>query len=258
MNLFQFEMKAVEDIIPWGSDDKPSLSLFALTDGFFRMPVGEQVLFRYSAGIQAHWGMPERDADYYIAAFARDILGAVAAGLTPLSSRIERLALDNEMLSALETAAQNEEFDDDDISYAATRWLGERSPWTSYLSENPHFVFLRLKDNVHIRWNNHDKIIDGIPVWSAEHGELIMPVDEFSAECDSFRDRLLHAMVERIDAIECGRAVPQIPVDIESLRQQHKNWQTEFASYAVYKPDFVWEEVEKAIEVIAKRVGILF
>ncbi len=47
MKLFQFEFKAVEEIVPWGSGEERSLSLFALTDGFFRMPVGEQVLFRY-------------------------------------------------------------------------------------------------------------------------------------------------------------------------------------------------------------------
>ncbi len=258
MKLFQFEFKSVEEIVPWGSGEERSLSLFALTDGFFRMPVGEQVLFRYRDEILAHLGIAESDADYFIAAFARDILGALDAGLAPLSPRMEELALNRQKLAVLEKAGKNEEFEDEDTTYTAWRWLGERSPWTSYLSEQPNFSFIRLKDNVHIRWDNRDKTIDGITVWSADYGELIMPAGEFSAECNSFKDRLLDAMGNRIEAIENGSAVPQIPVDIDSLRQQLVNWQTEFESYSSYKPDFAWDEVEQAIAIIAAKVGIPF
>jgi hypothetical protein len=47
------------------------------------MPVGEDFLFRYTPEVLAHWGIdPEsRDADYQVAAFARDVLGSVAAGM---------------------------------------------------------------------------------------------------------------------------------------------------------------------------------
>ena len=42
IDLFEFELKKIEDIEPWGAPEKPSLSWFALTDGTFRVEVGER------------------------------------------------------------------------------------------------------------------------------------------------------------------------------------------------------------------------
>src|SRR4051794_23522280 len=102
MSLFEFELARVEDIVPWDTPDGPSLSWFALTDGLFRMPVGDQVLFEYSDEIMAHWGTTERNANYQIAAFAREMLGSVAAAAARLPERIERLAADWHRLTKLQ------------------------------------------------------------------------------------------------------------------------------------------------------------
>ena len=56
---------------------------------------------------------------------------------------------------------------DDDLSYTAWRWLGARSPWLSYFVAYPQVYFLRVGDDVHIRWDNRALRIDGIQPWSA-------------------------------------------------------------------------------------------
>lgn len=56
MAIFEFELASVADISPWGKPSEQSLSWFTLTDGRFRMIVGDQVLFRYADEILSHWG----------------------------------------------------------------------------------------------------------------------------------------------------------------------------------------------------------
>ncbi len=193
MAIFEFELGRVEDILPWGEAGEQSLSWFALTDGRFHMVVGEQVLFRYTDEILSHWGKSERDADYQVAAFAEDVLGSVAAAVAPLSPRIERLASDWQRLMELKKP-----FDDvraeDDLWYEAWRWLGERSPWTSYLKACPTFQFVRVGAELRIHWDNREQMIDGLPVWTARQGVYVMSAEAFLDESSDFARRLLSAM----------------------------------------------------------------
>lgn len=258
MALFEFDLARVEDILPWGEPGEQSLSWFALTDGRFRMVVGEQVLFRYTDEILSHWGKSERDADYQVAAFARDVLGSVAAAVAPLTPRIARLASDWQLVTELKKP-----FDDvravDDLWYEAWRWLGERSPWTSYLVACPTFQFVRVGDEIRIHWDNRNLSIDGIPVWTAKQGVQVMSVEAFLEESSDFSRRLLSAMHDRIAGIESGTMKPQIEVSTSSLRQQHETWRAEFASYfGEYQPDIPWQETEKALLAIAEKKGLSF
>lgn len=255
MALFEFDLARVETILPWGEPRNQSLSWFALTGGRFRMVVGEHTLFRYTDEILSHWGVSERDADYQVAAIARDVLGSVAAAVAPLPPRIERLASDWPLLTQL-----SKPFDEiqpvDDLWYEAWRWLGERSPSTSYLSARPKFQFVRVGTELRIHWDNREQMIDGIPVWTARHGVHVISADAFLDESREFVGRLLSAMHERIAGMEAGTLKPQVEVSINSLRKQHQTWSAEFASYfGDYQPDVSWQEAEKAIMAIAKKRG---
>jgi hypothetical protein len=261
MALFEFELASVEDIVPWASSDGPSLSWFALTDGRFRMPVGDQVLFEYSDEIMAHWGTSVRTADYQIAAFVREILGSVAAGAARLPKRIERLASNWNHLCELrrEADAFDERDKASDIAYAAWRWLGERSPWASYLVANPNFQFVRIKEELRIHWDNRDRVVDEVPVWTAQVGVHAMPVESFVEECRAFATRLLSEMESRIGAIEAGAVKAQTILKAQSLREQQETWRAEFASYfSEYRPDIAWEEAERALEFLAEKKGLPF
>jgi hypothetical protein len=261
MALFEFELARVEDIVPWDTSAGPSLSWFALTDGQFRMPVGDQVLFEYSDEIRAHWGTTARNADYQIAAFAREMLGSVAAVATRLPERIERLAAHWDRLCKLQRESELADDGDDaeDLAYAAWRWLGERTPWSGYLVANPNFQFVRVGNDVRIHWDNRDLAVDGHPVWTAQHGEHAMRVESFVQECRDFVQRLLIAMDDRIAAIEAGAVRAQAVLEPGLLRVQQETWRTEFETYSrEYEPDIAWQKAERALEMIAKRKGLPF
>jgi hypothetical protein len=258
MALFEFDLANVEDILPWGKPGEQSLSWYALTFGQFRMIVGDQVLFRYTDEISSHWGCSERHADYQVAAFVRSILGCVAAAVAPLPPRIERLASNWQLLMELEKP-----IDDmravDDLWYDAWRWLGERSPSTSYLVACPRFQFVRVGDELRIHWDNREQEIDGLPVWTARQGVRIVSVEAFQEECREFVRRLLSNMHERIAGIEAGSMKPQVEVSTSSLKEQHETWRAEFATYfADYQPDVQWEEAENALQAIAEKKGLRF
>lgn len=256
MALFEFELARVEDMIPWETADGPSWSWFAWTDGRFRMPVGDQVLFEYTDEIMAHWGNLVRHADYQIAAFAREMLGSVTAGAACLPERVERLAADWNRLTELRRGAILEEAgeDADEIAYTAWRWLGERSPWASYLVANPSFHFVRVGDEVRIHWDNRHLLIDGRSVWTAQVGVHVMLVEAFVNECRDFSSRLLREMDGRIGAVEKGAVRAQAVLNPESLRAQHEEWRAEFDSYfGEYHPDIAWPEAELALQIIAEK-----
>ncbi|NUP10191.1 MAG: hypothetical protein HOW73_29425 [Polyangiaceae bacterium] len=269
MPLFEFELARIEDIEPWGNR---SLSWFELTDGRFRMPVGDQVLFEYSEVITRHWearlcahthqsAVFERAADYQIAAFVRDMLGSAAAGAARLPERVERLAADWERLTDLRNEADpNDESDEaTDRADAAWRWLGERSPWTSYLVASPRFHFVRVGEEVRIHWDNREQRVDELPVWTAQAGVFAMPVERFLYECRDFAERLLLEMERRIAMVESGAALAQADMDPESLRWQQETWRTEFDSYfAGYQPEIPWDEAQRALELIAAKRGVPF
>jgi hypothetical protein len=262
MALFEFELSPVERIAPWEKPPAQHLSWFALTDGAFHMPVGSDVLFRYSPAILAHWHVDEasRDATYQVAAFARDALGSAAAGAAPLPRFFEDIICDAALLrrlrrlsmEVLQASRQHKERD-----YVAWRWWGERAPWMGYLVAHPRFAFLRVGDDVHVAWDNSDAVVDGVSVWTAGFGEFVLSVKDFLGECRSFSNRLLARMEERIASIAAGEARPIVAVDVKALREQHGTWTRELGEYGnTYTPDIDWSRAEAALREIACEGGI--
>ena len=259
MPLFEFNLHPVNEITPSGGGNDKSLSWFALTDGFFSMPVGDQILFQYSHEMVSHWNLKKGYADYQIAAFAWDLLECFAAAAMPLPSFVENLVSNQELLTQLRADDNNteDEEQDSDVWYDAWRWLQERSPSISFLKAAPQLHFLRVGDTIRIIWDTRDRIVDGIPVWSAKSGQCSMSYSDFYQECLSFKDRLLKEMDQRIQEITSGAALPQISVDTKSLQQQQERWEIEFESYFEnHEPDVSWHDTELALRAIARTKGI--
>jgi Family of unknown function (DUF5984) len=262
MSLFEFELRPVEQIEPWGTPPAQSLSWFALTEGTFCIPVGTDVLFRYTPEMLAHWGEDpaSRNATYQVAAFVRDSVGSLAAGMAPMPELFEQIAGNRDLRRRLlrltsEIAAQSDEHQE--RAYQAWRWLGERSPWMGYLAACPRFAFLRVGDDVHVAWDNSETTIDGIKVWTADYGVFALPVDAFVAECRSFADRLLATMEDRLTAIASGEARPRVAVGVGALLEQHRAWARELEGYfGDYTPDIEWRYAESALRAIAAEGGV--
>ena len=276
-HLFQFELAPVERIQPWsGQDGSLSLSLYALTDGHFRISVGEEVLLRYTPEIISHWRLDHQDADYQVACFARDVLDAVSAIISPIPALFENIVRDevlfrqlqesptkqpyekvpSSVISELDAGKANRDFKED--HYDAFRWLDERSIWLNYFTACPNLWFVRVGEEVWVQWDNTNRKFEGIEVWAARRGTYALSVGAFLAECHSFSERLLSAMESRIASIENGSVRAQIPLDSASLRMELLEFKKEFINSlsAKYEPDIDWEEAEEAMRNIALSRGI--
>ena len=55
MALFEFELKPLGEITPWGEKDDLYLTWFGLTDSNYYMDVGKERLFEYSNELLRHW-----------------------------------------------------------------------------------------------------------------------------------------------------------------------------------------------------------
>ena len=259
MALFEFELRDLGEIAPWETSKGPSLSWFALTDGHFRMPVGNEVLFEYTEAVQSHLKLEDPRVDYQIASIARDMLECLMPAIMKMPPRVERLASDWNKLRQLQKATEALDENDEswDLTYNAWRWLGERSPWTSYFVSNPRFTFVRVRDEVRIHWDNRGLEIDGITAWTAQTGVHVLPVTAFIDECRSFSNRLLIQMAQRVDLLESGSAKAQVPVNIESLREQHDSWKAELETYFKERDtDLSWQETEHALCAAAEKTAL--
>lgn len=258
MALFELDLARVQDIIPLAGADGPSLSWFALTDGSLRMRVGEQALFEHTDEILAHWQNAVRPAEYQVAALVREMLSCVPAGTARLPRRIERLASSWDRLMALQQQfpASEEAMGEGALSYDAWNWLGERAPWASYRVDNPGLHFVRIGDELRIHWDNRERWLDGIPVFTADCGVYALPVAEFSAECRALAQGLLSTMAERISALASGTNRARVPVDVAALQRQHETWRAELeACFHDYEPGVPWDEAERALTLVAARAG---
>jgi hypothetical protein len=64
--LFEFILRPLNKVAPWGNAPDLSLSWFGLTDGDYRINVGSEHLFAYSEGIKRHFSTkdPNFRGDY--------------------------------------------------------------------------------------------------------------------------------------------------------------------------------------------------
>jgi hypothetical protein len=252
--VFRFELDPVETIAPWST----GLSWFALSLGEFWIDVGDDQLFRYSPELMRLWGGSKARAGYQVAAFARDILSSAAPALAPLPPELARYAADVHAVAELQarTARARDQAATDEMAdryYAAWRWLGERSPCTSYLTQCPRFWFVRLGDDLQIGYDNRGCVADGVPVWTAQLGSHTVPIDEFSAATRGLATGLLAAMSARIDAIRDGRVAPQAAVSADALREQHATWSAELAgSFQPRAPDVAWDATLAAFAALGE------
>ncbi len=252
-HLFQFEFAPVENIKPWGDNDggRLSLSLYALTDGHFRISVGSEALLRYTPEIISHWGLHNEDAEYQVACFARDVLASVPAVISPIPTFFESIVRNETLFRQLRAVKTSD--DCKEVHYNAFRWLGERSLWLNYLTGCPDIWFVRVGNEVWIQWDNIDRKLESIDVWTARCGTYRISAQAFLAECQSFSERVLAGMESRIVSVEQGFVRAQIPLDTVALRNQLSEFKNEFEKYltAEYQPDVDWQKSEKALENIA-------
>lgn len=244
MPLFEFILKPLKDIHPWGSPDDPKLHWFGLTDGWYSMPVGSQRLFEYTPAILDHWrpnwpdvGRPVPWPDYQVVRLYEDIFDIAPAVMRPLPDELWEVIRDigsiNEWdklcskawLAIPDEGAEREkrwkEFE------LATSWWSKHFLWSGHLSTGPSIWFARHQNQVSIFWDNSECRIDNFKSWTADRGELVMAVRDFKYELRSFHDRLMAQMAERIAVLQKDNPLSGVRIDMEALlleQSQRRRW----------------------------------
>lgn len=193
--IFNFILRPLEDIEPWGDPPDYSLSWFGLTDGHYWLRLGGHNLYEYSPEVCRHWRMGDRGlpfVDYQVARLHEDLLKALPYVLDPVPADIAACA------DRLEDALEAGKINNSDEDYWAVRWLGCRALCGAHLPAGIEVCFVRTGDSIRVLWNASNLYIDGIPAWTAGRGDFSLTVDDFLWEVHDFHDRLMSQMATRV------------------------------------------------------------
>jgi hypothetical protein len=234
--LFQFQLRPIDDVVPWGSEGDYSLSWFGLTDGWYWLKCGEEELFRYSDVLLAKWkheGLQPTDlpyVDYQIVRLWEDVLEMLPEALAPVP--MELLRKMSPSIEALQWREQIAEFvfsDEREVSKPtevhfdlATGWLQDRKLDVLYLNGGPKIWLWTDGTTMFIHWNNSNLTLAGLNKWASIKGTYSMPLETFIEEVRSFDRRLIEAMEKRVQAIRDLWNRPSIQIDKIALLAEQK------------------------------------
>lgn len=266
MALFEFKLKELSEVFPWGVGENMHLHWFGLTDGIYYMNVGEEQLFRSSDEFLKHWrkkhqNIIENDVyvDYQVVRLYEDILEKLVDILQPVPLSLNQVVKTQKMQKDWEALLWNiyestEDKEIEDLYEIATGWWNYyRSISTMHLHQGPNIWMWTHADTVHIRWINESCSIDGIQPWSTVQGEFILTVEEFKTEVESFHERLMEQMSHRIQLIKNNNPIPHIKIDIQSLENEHEERQQTLIKALEATPNIKsWDRVIEAIEKLKK------
>lgn len=256
--LFEFELRPIEAIPPWGTPSNLSLSWFGLTDGFYRLKMGDQYLLNYTNEIIGHWKhqYPELNflpkptwVDYQVVRLWEDILDMLPYILEPLPNELIAILEKNDSdtekwKDKLASCLKNE-----DAFWNATAWIDQRHLDSAYLSHGAYIRMWMANDEVCIKWDNKACVVEGIPVWSAQQGICRMPAAIFLQEVHSFHERLMNAMEERIATILENKGINSVYIDLKHLSEEQED-RKQWLGNALAKPRS-GQELEAALKILS-------
>lgn len=276
--LFNFRLRPMGEIDPWGpipSPDartpdwsrRPNLSWFGLTDGWYWLDAGGTELFRYGQAHLEHWarkhagerwlerteGLPY--VDYQVSRLWEDVLDMLPDVLEPVPQplvpalRIDGwwTAWEREAAAALAMALPKREAGD--LLYCASRWLGKRFLASGYLVSGPDIVIWSDGQDVHIQWDNRDRLIEGHPAWDALLGQHTMPVEAYIEEVRSFDARFIRRMRDRVAMAQAEWARPDVALDphLASEHRDRSQWLSRRLKRGAQREPIDWDAVLAAI-----------
>jgi len=234
MALFEFKLKPLQEVMPWGEEPELNLHWFGLTDGIYYMNVGEEQLFRSSKEILLHWKKeyPDLDinlayVDYQVVRLYEDLLEILADVMQAIPAELQHFVKSKQSYECWEkelwdifNSTEDEEIED--LYYLATEWWNRcRSLSTMHLNNGPNIWLWRAESTIYIRWNNESMKIDGIQPWTAVRGEFVLSLEEFEEEVRDFHHRLMAEMVQRIEQLKSNNPIPHVKIDLASLEKEH-------------------------------------
>jgi hypothetical protein len=223
--LFQFELRALDQIQPWGAPEDPNLHWFGLTEGHYWIQAGEHKLFEYSSAAQA-WSQVPRFCEYQVVRLYEDVIALAPYALEPVPQVLQRyISLDEsrpwnyywtKWCQALDSSGTSEKRMN--MLEDAGPWMARRTLDSAHLTPSTNIVLWSDQDTVHIQWDNREKALQHLQAWSAQFGSWRVGRGEFMAEVRSFHNRLVEQMAERVSQVTAGALGRNVRIDLEGLR----------------------------------------
>jgi len=262
--LFNFKLRPIQDVAPWGREGNHSLSWFGLTDGWYWIDCDGHELFRRAGSIDQllkHQGFQLSDApytDYQVVRLWEDILEILPDVLSPIPTELLRKIRPGLTANFWHQQIAESIFTDgreipnsEKAKYeSATDWLGLRRLDSLYLTQGPRIWLWSDSSQVFIHWNNTGLMMDGNELWTAQSGTYSLSRECFIEEVRSFDRRLITAMDERVQEIQQRWERPQIRIDKNALlseQNQRSQWLSQAFERLKNTPQLDWQEVADAI-----------
>ena len=248
--LFEFVLRPIEDVQPWGKYPDVSLSWFALTDGFFRIRVGNEYLLhssneevqkeRLRRGCPHPYPLYEAWTDYQVVRLWEDTLESLPSILQPLPEELCRIVELDWAENAQWHERISEHFTCSEQYNAATQWIGRRDLCSAGAGGGGLDVW-SYGDQVHIRWYDDD---------NGERRFSHIPRRIFLKEVYSFHDRLMTAMQQRVEAaLEIDWKSRSVELDLYALweeQAERRQWLSRYLNEKIPSSD-----IEDAVRVLA-------
>lgn len=263
--LFNFNLTPLKDVQPWGQQGEKHLSWFGLTDGEYWVQVGDKTLFEYSEDACRHFHCGSRRyCDYQVVRLYEDLMAIAPYVLEVVPDKLIPYILredcrDWQTLSGrlLETKEDDAAIDDYwEVIEAAFRWVENRRLDTLYLSPSANIYFWSDATHVHFEWDNREKLVNGVPAWTALYGTYCLSREEFIAEVKSFHTRLMEQMGDRVKQVLAGALSPDIAIDLDWLQREQKERSRSIDGVFLGPSTATdWQAVQSAINEIERDLG---
>jgi hypothetical protein len=226
--LFEFELRPLSEIQPWGTPDDPNLSWFGLSDGNWWINAGGQRLFEYSLHAVQKLGAPQY-CDYQVVRLHEDLIDLVPNAVEEVPAQfMPCIALENRdswnaRWERWMAALPDEHLSDGDFDLidSAGSWRGRRTLDSSYLSPSFDLRIWSSQGVVHLEWDNRARLVEGVNAWTAVFGSFEVPSAGFLSELRNFDERFMRAMAERVKQVSAGALEDRgIRVDIRALERE--------------------------------------
>lgn len=243
--MFEFDLTPVEQIQPWGESPNLSLHWFALTDGKYRIRVGDDYLLNYSDTFLGNANNSTSFVEYQVVRLWEDIVEMLPAILEPVPERLHSLlvASATERNEWLEKAVE-------DLPEVGTYWLCDRELDCGYLTNAPQITIWSTETDVIVGWDCELKSKSGEPVWSATRGSYRMSRNEFLSIVNEFNSALIVQMRDRVDRLASGWKSDTVSIDLSQLIHEQKDRSTWLTNHLRRTSSTPWNEVVRLLASI--------
>jgi hypothetical protein len=225
--LFNFRLRPLGEIQPWENPAGKQLGWFALTDGEYWIEAGAARLFEYGERVRRERGFPHF-CDYHVSRLYEDVVEMLPGVLEPVPPDLRPyilLSVRGEWNGAVTAWLEGHRAELGDEAYREARetahgWLRRRWLDSAYLRPSARIQMWSDEERVHVEWDNLDKMAEGVPVWTATAGAWDLPRAQFVAELQSFHDRLMAEMAERVERVRAGALPPEAVVNVAALERE--------------------------------------